>query len=97
MTTEQRRIRIIEVLEENLSVVYLIGGEWMIKGIITQTADHLLALTEQKEMEKLQAFKKYVHDRLDALGIDKHEEQNAINGCRIGSRIDDIATLIKSR
>ncbi|WP_324671067.1 DUF551 domain-containing protein [Hymenobacter sp. GOD-10R] len=42
------------------------------------------------QIEKLQAFKDYVHGRLDQQAVDAHEEQNAINGCRIGARLDDV-------
>jgi hypothetical protein len=45
------------------------------------------------ELEKLKKFKQYVHDRLDAAGIDKHEEQNATNGCRIGARLNDLLSV----
>lgn len=38
----------------------------------------------------LQAFKAYVHQRFDEANIDRHEEQNAINGCRVGKRFDDL-------
>ena len=41
-------------------------------------------------IDKLQAFKDYVHARLDEFGVDKHEEQNATTGCRIGARLDDV-------
>lgn len=48
-------------------------------------------LQAQKDAnEKLQKFKDYVHKRLDDAGVDKHEEQNVINGCRIGARLDDV-------
>lgn len=96
MTTTERREKIIEVLRDSLPLSEETKADsvWYGTDLYEEAADRLLALTEQKKMEKLQAFKKYVHDRLDALGIDKHEEQNAINGCRIGSRIDDIVTLI---
>jgi hypothetical protein len=43
-----------------------------------------------EEVCKLDAFKTYVHNRLDAAGIDKHKEQNALNGCRIGARLTDV-------
>lgn len=38
----------------------------------------------------LQAFKEYVHQRFDEANIDGHHEQNAINGCRVGARFDDL-------
>ncbi|MGY3091100.1 hypothetical protein ACVWYF_004164 [Hymenobacter sp. UYAg731] len=45
------------------------------------------------ELFALRRFKAYVHERLDAAGIDKHEEQNALNGCRIGARLTDVLAL----
>ncbi len=38
---------------------------------------------------RLQAFKDYTNGRLDAAGIDRHDEANAVNGCRIGARLND--------
>lgn len=52
-------------------------------------------ITAEAALTQAQQFKKYVHDRLDAAGIAKHEEQNALNGCRIGARLDDVLTQIK--
>ena len=43
-----------------------------------------------QEVCKLYAFKEYVHATLDAAGIDKHEEQNATTGCRVGARLRDV-------
>ena len=45
---------------------------------------------EESPFEALRRSKAYVHDRLDAAGVDPHHEQNALNGCRIGARLDDI-------
>lgn len=42
------------------------------------------------ELEALRKFKAYVHQRLDDAGVDPHAEQNALNGCRIGARLDDV-------
>ncbi|SNC62369.1 hypothetical protein SAMN06265337_0656 [Hymenobacter gelipurpurascens] len=42
------------------------------------------------EVRNLRKFKAYVHQRLDDAGVNPHDEQNAINGCRIGSRLDDV-------
>lgn len=53
----------------------------------------ILAKT-RTERDDLQAFKDYVHARLDTAGVDRHDEQNAINGCRIGARLDDVLALI---
>jgi len=39
--------------------------------------------------EKLEAFKNYVHQRLDAMGIEKEPNgKHSANGCRIGDRLD---------
>jgi hypothetical protein len=51
-----------------------------------QESEQIAAEREKKLLD----FKTYVHNRLDTAGIDKHEEQNAINGCRIGARLDDV-------
>lgn len=48
-----------------------------------------LAATEAKAAS-LQAFKDFVHTTLDNAGVDKHEEQNATTGCRVGARLDDL-------
>lgn len=41
------------------------------------------------KVEKLQAFKDYVHDRLDKMGIEKDPESiHKEAGCRIGGRLD---------
>lgn len=41
-------------------------------------------------VRNLQAFKEYVHHRFDEANIDRHEEQNATTGCRVGARFDDL-------
>lgn len=41
------------------------------------------------KVEKLQAFKDYVHQRLDDAGIEKEpNRQHSKHGCRIGDRLD---------
>ena len=58
---------------------------------MTQIAEDYQAMLAWKERAlKAEKFKQYVHERLDAAGVDKHEEQNAINGCRIGARLTDV-------
>lgn len=43
----------------------------------------------KEEVAKLQAFKDYVHQRLDEVGIDKEPNgQHGKHGCRIGDRLD---------
>jgi hypothetical protein len=45
---------------------------------------------EKQQIEKSQAFKKYVHDRLDEFGVphDPESENNAKTGCRIEGRLN---------
>ena len=46
--------------------------------------------------EKLEAFKNYVHQRLDAMGIEKEPNgKHSANGCRIGDRLDLLEERIK--
>jgi len=51
----------------------------------------------QAKAVALQQFKDYVHGRLDAAGIDKCEEQNALNGCRIGARLDAVLAQLEAK
>jgi len=45
----------------------------------------------KEQIEKLQSFKDYVHDRLDKMGIEKDpESEHKAAGCRIGGRLDII-------
>jgi plasmid maintenance system antidote protein VapI len=46
------------------------------------------------EVQKLQGFKTYVHERLTAAGIDECEAANAVNGCRIGARLDEVFAIL---
>lgn len=59
---------------------------------IAKDRAHYKALSEAQAatIAAREAFKAYVHRRLDEAGIDPHEEQNALNGCRIGARLDDV-------
>lgn len=45
--------------------------------------------TQAKEIQNLQAFKKYVHSRLDSMGVpeDPDPETTEVTGCRIGVRL----------
>lgn len=56
------------------------------------TLEELLHATPSilAHLRALQSFKSYVHQRFDEANIDRHEEQNAINGCRVGARFDDL-------
>lgn len=43
----------------------------------------------KQQIEKLQAFKDYVHQRLDEAGIEKEPNgEHSKAGCRIGDRLD---------
>jgi hypothetical protein len=43
----------------------------------------------QERVEKLQAFKDYVHKRLDEAGVEKYPSgEHSEHGCRIGDRLD---------
>lgn len=50
-----------------------------------------------KRIEKLQAFKDYVHERLDKMGVpaNPEPEQNEKTGCRIEGRLNYVEDLIK--
>lgn len=53
-------------------------------------------LNAQSRTEQLQAFKDYVHKRLDAMGIPVDPESpHKANGCRIGGRLDIVEQLQK--
>ena len=61
------------------------------KGKSPATVQNLMLIaTQQEQIAKLQAFKDFVHTTLDAAGVDKHEEQNATTGCRVGARLRDV-------
>ena len=48
----------------------------------------------QSEIEKLKAFKDYVHKRLDDAGVEKDpESEHKEKGCRIGGRLDIVLKL----
>ena len=57
----------------------------------------LLRDAEEKVM-KLQAFKDFVHSRLDGMGIPSHPDGiHSAAGCRIGDRLDIIQSSIQKR
>jgi hypothetical protein len=64
-------------------------GEGLIPERDKTQIDLIVELIDHR-IQGLKKFKSYVHERLDAAGIDKHEEQNATTGCRIGARLTDI-------
>lgn len=52
------------------------------------TGDEHAALL-QKRVESLEAFKAYVHQRLDAAGVPTHPDgPHSAEGCRVGDRLD---------
>lgn len=50
----------------------------------------------QSNTESLQAFKQYVHDRLDKMGIpaDPEPDNNAAHGCRIEGRLNVVEKMM---
>jgi hypothetical protein len=49
-----------------------------------------------KEIERLQAFKDWVHDYLDAHGVPHHPPgTHGAEGCRIGDRMDWVFERVK--
>ena len=57
-------------------------------------ADDLLR-EKNAEIAKLQAFKDYVHKRLDDAGVERDPEStHKVEGCRIGGRLDLVFTEI---
>jgi len=56
--------------------------------ITTEQAEEMARLLADRN--RLQDFKNYVHQRLDTLGIDEHQEAE----CRAGRRLDDLSSTI---
>lgn len=69
-----------------------IVGQHIVNAVNDVAALLALQLYQQdveKEINKLQAFKDYVHKRLDDAGIEKDpESEHKEHGCRIGGRLD---------
>ena len=54
---------------------------------ILKILENVVAL--EKQVEELQAFKDFVHERLDRAGVPTHTPGPHFNaGCRIGRRLD---------
>lgn len=52
----------------------------------------------EDERDKLQKFKDYVHQRLDAMGVPEDPESpHKVEGCRIGGRLDWLAAKVNER
>ena len=52
-------------------------------------ANTLLMAEATVQIQKLQAFKDFVHQRLDQAGVPTHPDgQHSKAGCRIGDRLD---------
>lgn len=49
-----------------------------------------------EKMDNLQAFKTYVHKRLDDMGVptDPEPEKNAMHGCRIEGRLNSVEKIL---
>jgi len=72
-------------------------GQTYMNHVMAMTAEGLHAKSDiaaelafrDKQIEALQAFKDYVHGRLDAAGVPTHPEgEHSAAGCRIGDRLD---------
>lgn len=57
---------------------------------LRRSQDAIVAVV-QDYIEKLEAFKALVHERLDEMGIDKHEGEE----CRVGARLADVKEHIE--
>jgi hypothetical protein len=53
---------------------------------------------KQTEIDKLRAFKTYVHKRLDEMGVpeDPEPEKNKEHGCRIEGRLNYVKTKLET-
>ena len=72
-------------------------GQTYMNHVMAMTAEGLHAKSDiaaelawrDKQIEALQAFKDYVHQRLDAASIPTHPEgEHSAAGCRVGDRLD---------
>jgi hypothetical protein len=55
-------------------------------------------MTTEEQITKLQAFKDYVHKRLDDAGIEKEPKgEHSEHGCRIGDRLDIVLSKAKRK
>lgn len=73
----------------------MIDGEGLLAVKITQLQQEAFRL--KKERDRLQAFKDYVHTRLDVFGVPIEPPNNEVlmhqrEGCRIGDRLDWLIT-----
>ncbi len=60
---------------------------------MTTDSEKILHLEDQRK--KLQAFKDYVHERLDKMGVPSFPEgEHSKAGCRVGDRMDIIEKQI---
>lgn len=86
--------RIVELEQENKRLRYLTDD-------YNNLYEHRYVLIAKNteleyQVKKLQAFKDYVHDRLDKMGIEKDPESvHKAAGCRIGGRIDIVEQQVK--
>ena len=69
-------------------------GPWF-RSAKVQLSEAYLAL--KSERDKLQAFKDFVHRRLDTAGVPANPEppKHALEGCRIGDRLDWIVEKVE--
>lgn len=69
------------------------------QGYKAHAAKHAAEVERWKEaVDKLQAFKDFVHRRLDQAGIPTHPDgEHSKAGCRIGDRLDMVADIIATQ
>jgi hypothetical protein len=79
------------------------GKTWshIVEGLPDTVDDNTVSVSELKtivdERDRLIAFKKYVHDRLDAEGISTDPDSiHKAEGCRIGGRLDELFLMLNS-
>jgi hypothetical protein len=59
-------------------------------------AEAILHSWRERRVQELEAFKKYVHDRLDAMGVPHSDPESEHDkaGCRIGGRLDIVENAL---
>lgn len=76
----------------------LCASRWMIEACtneLKKEPGNQAPEVEESELVKLRAFKAYVHERLDAAGIEREPNgEHSKHGCRIGDRLDIVFKLI---
>jgi len=79
-------------INNNRRSAFMSGYDYASK-TISEQAESIKELST--EIEKLKTFKSYVHDRLDAMGIEVDPESpHKEAGCRIGGRLDIVEKIV---